>query len=146
MITLRPAQEDDYAFLWELHRTAMRPYVEATWGWDEAWQADYFRAHVAFSRCQIIQSAGVEVGALVVETQSDRVFLDLIEIFPAYQRAGIGTAVIRQVLAQATQQGLPVALQVLKVNPARVLYERLGFVVTEETATHYLMSTPAGPG
>jgi ribosomal protein S18 acetylase RimI-like enzyme len=146
MITLRPAQEDDYAFLWELHRTVMRPYVEATWGWDEAWQADHFRAHVALPRCQIIQSAGVDVGVLIVEAQSDRVFLDLIEILPAYQRAGIGTAVMRQVLSQTMDQGLPVALQVLKVNPARVLYERLGFVVTGETATHYLMSTPAGPG
>jgi ribosomal protein S18 acetylase RimI-like enzyme len=144
MITFRPAEEDDYAFLWELHRTVMQPYVAATWGWDEVWQADYFRAHVALSRCQIIQSAGVDVGVLVVEAQSDRVFLELIEILPAYQRAGLGTAVIRQVLTQATTQGLPVALQVLKVNPARRLYERLGFVVIGETATHYLMSTPAG--
>jgi GNAT superfamily N-acetyltransferase len=146
MITLRPAQQDDYKFLWELHRTAMQPYVAATWGWDEAWQADYFRAHVALPRCQIIRSAGVDVGVLVVEAQSDRVFLELIEILPAYQLAGIGTAVIRQILSQAMDQGLPVALRVLKVNPARVFYERLGFVVTEETATHYLMSTPAGPG
>jgi ribosomal protein S18 acetylase RimI-like enzyme len=146
MITLRPAKEGDYAFLWELHRTAMQPYVAATWGWDEAWQADYFRAHLALPRCQIIQSAGVDVGVLVVEAQSDRVFLELIEILPTFQRAGIGTAVIRQILAQATNQGVPVTLRVLKVNPARMLYERLGFVVTGETTTHYLMATPAGMG
>jgi GNAT superfamily N-acetyltransferase len=145
MIRLRPATQDDYTFLWELHRTAMRPYVEATWGWDEVWQADYFRTHLVLARCQIIQSAGVDVGVLVVEAQSDRVFLELIAVLPAYQRAGVGTAVVRHVLSQATGQGLPVALHVLKVNPARVLYERLGFVVTGETATHYLMSTPAGP-
>ena len=83
MITLRPATQDDYTFLWELHRTAMRPYVEATWGWDEVWQADYFRTHLALARCQIIQSAEVDVGVLVVEAQSDRVFLELIEILPA---------------------------------------------------------------
>jgi ribosomal protein S18 acetylase RimI-like enzyme len=32
-----------------------------------------------------------------------------------------------------------VTLQVLKVNPARRLYERLGFRVTGETPTHFLM-------
>lgn len=28
---------------------------------------------------------------------------------------------------------------VMKVNPARELYERLGFEIVEETATHYRM-------
>ena len=62
-----------------------------------------------------------------------------IEILPEYQNRGVGSAVIRDVLAQAQAEGLPVGLQVLKVNPARRLYERLGFNVVGETATHYLM-------
>jgi ribosomal protein S18 acetylase RimI-like enzyme len=33
----------------------------------------------------------------------------------------------------------PIRLFVLKVNPARRLYERLGFQVLEETETHYVM-------
>ena len=37
---------------------------------------------------------------------------------------------------------MPVELQVLKVNPARRLYGRLGFQVTGETETHYLMQRP----
>lgn len=114
MIALRPASKVDYRFLWELHRTAMKPYVAATWGWDEAWQPD-------------------------------RVWLARIAIVPVSQRRGIGTTILRSVLAQAASQGLPVMLQVLKVNPAWQLYERLGFVITGETETHYLMSTGTGP-
>src|SRR5207248_4890163 len=39
--------------------------------------------------------------------------------------------------------GQSVGLQVLKVNPARSLYKRLGFLTTGQTATHYLMrATP----
>lgn len=39
----------------------------------------------------------------------------------------------------ASARGLPTRLQVLKVNPARSLYERLGFELVEETQTHYVM-------
>jgi ribosomal protein S18 acetylase RimI-like enzyme len=123
----------------------MKHYVEATWGWDEAWQADYFRVHFDPARCQIIQAEDVDVGKLSVETRPDSVYIAYIAVLPAYQRAGIGTGVIRQVLGHAACQGLPVLLQVLKVNPARHLYERLDFVITGETETHYLMSTGAGP-
>ena len=61
------------------------------------------------------------------------------KILPEYQNRGVGSAVIRDVLAQAQAEGLSVGLQVLKVNPARRLYERLGFSLVGETATHYLM-------
>jgi ribosomal protein S18 acetylase RimI-like enzyme len=43
------------------------------------------------------------------------------------------------VLDEARRSGKPVALQVLKVNPARRLYERLGFSVTGENETLYFM-------
>jgi hypothetical protein len=66
MIRMRSASKDDYDFLWALHRSALRPYVEATWGWDEAWQADYFRAHFDSAHCQIIQAEGVDVSVLSV--------------------------------------------------------------------------------
>jgi len=46
-------------------------------------------------------------------------------------------------LEEARHTGQSVGLQVLKVNPARSLYERLGFLLTDETATYYLMrATP----
>jgi hypothetical protein len=35
--------------------------------------------------------------------------------------------------------GTPATLYVLKVNPSRRLFERLGFRVIEETPTSYLM-------
>lgn len=62
---------------------------------------------------------------------------------PAYQRRGIGAAILRDVIAEARAGGHAVALRVLKVNPARRLYERLGFAVVGESDTHYLMRTPS---
>ena len=43
---------------------------------------------------------------------------------------------------QADAAHLPLELQVLKVNPAKGLYERLGLAVIDETKTHYLMRRP----
>jgi ribosomal protein S18 acetylase RimI-like enzyme len=75
-----------------------------------------------------------------VTYRADDVFLAAIEIDPAYQRQGIGAALIRDIIANAGALRLPVRLQVLKVNErARALYQRLGFVETGETKTHFLM-------
>ena len=63
-------------------------------------------------------------------------------LLPEHQGRGIGTHLIKTLLAEAAHQLKPVHLQVLKVNlRARQLYERLGFEPTGETHTHFLMST-----
>jgi len=67
-------------------------------------------------------------------------FISSIELLPECQNRGIGTHLIKTVIQDAEAKGKRVALQVLKVNPARQLYERLGFVMTGETATHILMA------
>jgi hypothetical protein len=43
--TTREAGLHDFDRLFEIHRLAMRPYVEQVWGWDDQWQAAYFREH-----------------------------------------------------------------------------------------------------
>lgn len=60
-------------------------------------------------------------------------------IVPEHQCKGIGTEVLRRAVAQAREQKISLYLSVLKVNPARRLYERLGFGVIEETKHHFRM-------
>ena len=142
-ISLRPATAEDCDFLYDLHRAAMQQYVALTWGWDEAWQRDYFQQHFNPEECQMITFQGRDVGALSVRKGQTEVSLNFIEVLPEYQNQGIGTAIIQSILEEAHHTSQPVGLQVLKVNPARALYGRLGFLTTGETATHYLMrATP----
>src|SRR5690554_1984651 len=130
---LRQATEADHDFLYQLHIAAIRDAVEATWGWDEAFQRRYFEEHWDPGPRQIIVVDGQDVGMVQVEMYQDEIFLALIEVAPAWQGKGIGSSVIRDVQARAEEAALPVTLQVLKANPkARRLYERLGFVVVEE--------------
>jgi len=142
-VSLRPATESDLDFLWRLHRATMRDYVDQTWSWQDADQERRFRHKFKPERFQIVLCRGEAIGALSVDDDCSRVFLSIIEITPEYQRRGIGACLIRQLCDQADTANVPLELQVLKVNPAKGLYERLGLATIGETDTHYLMRRPA---
>jgi GNAT superfamily N-acetyltransferase len=140
-VTLRAATEDDADFLYRLHRAAMQVYIAQTWGqWNEAWQAQYFRQHFDPTACQIVVLHGQDIGALSVVRRATDIFLSSIELLPAYQGQGLGTQLIKTLIDEARRKRVPIGLQVLKVNSARRLYERLGFSISGETTTHYQMS------
>ena len=141
---LRPAYDEDFDFLYGLHRVTLKPYVDATWGWDAAFHRERFTANFKPEKWQVVVVDGRDVGGLALETRDDELFLSGIYILPDYQNRGLGTTLLRDLLAQAERSGLPVSLQVLKVNPARRLYERLGFTVVGETETHYQMRSGRG--
>jgi ribosomal protein S18 acetylase RimI-like enzyme len=144
--TLRPATEQDYTFLWSLHKAALGPHVAKVYGWDETLQAQLFRERFDPARRSIIVVADQDVGVLEVTEGEDGVFLDTIEIMPEHQGRGLGGTVTGDVVRNAHAAGLPVTLRVLKVNPARRLYERLGFVEIGQTETHFIMCAwPAQP-
>ena len=138
-IGLRPVAADDREYLWWLHCETMREYVDKTWGWDEAWQRRRFDGNFDPPSLLIIEKDGEPVGHMCVRRPGSEIFLASIEIAPEQQNQGIASQLIKDLLSESDQSQLPVELQVLKVNPARGLYERLGFVYTGETPTHYLM-------
>jgi GNAT superfamily N-acetyltransferase len=138
-IHLRPATQEDGPFLYHVVKTTMQEYVAQTWGWDEAWQQTYFWAHFDPTDRQIIVRDGQDIGVLTVEEHADALEIDQIYVLPEHQGQGIGTALIRSVLQRGVELDLPVRLRVLQVNPARRLYERLGFVATGETDTRCFM-------
>jgi len=143
---LRPATAGDFAFLQTLHVATLKEYVAQTWGWDDAAQAARFRAGFRPEASQIVLVAGHEAGVLAVEQRPDALFIANIAIVPEQQGRGLGAALIDAVLAEAARSGAATRLQVLRVNPARHLYERLGFAIEGETPTHYLLcAAPQGP-
>lgn len=82
---------------------------------------------------------GQDVGILAVARRPGEVFDGDIGLASAWRNRGLGSALLREVMAQARAQGRPVALQVLWTNPARQLCERLGFRATGESDTHIAM-------
>lgn len=139
IITYRPAVTADRAWLWELKRATMRDYVAAVYGWDEKEQHRMFIEKFDPSFLKIIQINGSDIGLLDFEEREVDFLLGRIEIFPTSQKMGIGSVVIQTVIAEAAGKMKSVRLQVLRSNPARRLYERLGFRVEAETPTHFKM-------
>ena len=140
-ISFRLARENDIDFLYSLHVATMKDYVNQTWGWDETFQEDIFRKKFIPSQIQVITLAGNDIGMISSEERNEDMFLRVIEILPRHQMQGFGTTIIQKIIDDAARQRKEVRLQVLKVNPAKQLYDRLGFTVIEETSTHYIMRT-----
>jgi len=138
-VRLRPSTEADFAIVFTLNKTNMRRYVERLRGWDDAAERADMKRKFRPGSDQIIEVDGRPAGVFAVDRLADEWYLRHIELLPAFQNRGIGTALIRQLLEEAHQQGVAVTLQVLKMNPARRLYERLGFCVVGETENKYRM-------
>jgi len=139
--SLRPATPVDREWLWQCKSQCMRGYIEKTWGlWDEDAQRASFTDRFELSEINIIVSGGHDVGFIAALNEPATIQLFNIMIAPEYQNQGIGTAVLLHLQAVARALGVPIRLQVLKVNNlARQLYERLGFTVFEDTPTHHRM-------
>ena len=60
-----------------------------------------------------------------------------------FQRMGIGTEVMGRLIGEATAFNLAVRLNVVRINPARRLYERLGFRITHEDDRKFYMKRDA---
>jgi len=139
-IGLRPATLEDREYLWWLHRETMRDPVDKTWGWDDAFQRGRFDQNFDPRLLVIVHKDREPIGCISVHRPGDEIFLAAIEIAPPEQNQGIATRLIEELMDEGDRSHLPVKLRVLKVNPARRVYERLGFQLTGETPTHYLMA------
>jgi GNAT superfamily N-acetyltransferase len=69
---------------------------------------------------------------LQAEALPDALFLKQLFVEAAAQRQGIGTAVMHRLIGEAADACRPMTLGVVKTNPARRLYERIGFRTTNE--------------
>lgn len=118
----------------------MHDYILAQYGrWDEE-AALKKTLEVGAQSHDIIEVEGDPVGCCLVEREADQIKVLRIYILPGYQGQGIGSSILKEICSEGDAKNLPVALRVLKVNPAKRLYERFGFQVTEETESHFLMT------
>jgi GNAT superfamily N-acetyltransferase len=139
-VTLTAATDADGEFLYSLTEQTMRAYAEAAWGtWNEQAVREFTDKAAREGSFQLIRENGIAVGAVRVERHPDHIQLDQLYIATRYQRRGLGTGIVRGLMAEARSANKPLRLRVLRVNPARRLYERLGFVVTETTNERYCM-------
>ena len=143
-VSFERATPEDHEWLYRLHEQAHRELVERAYGpWEENQQRDFFRPLVDDHEVHLITAEEQRVGAVYLGTRGDDVWLELVEVTPAFHRRGIGTSALRWVAARAADQGKGTLLQVHRVNQdARRLYLSEGFVDVSETDTHFVLRKP----
>lgn len=135
---LRPATEDDYMLSFEIRRNALGEYVKQTWGWDEEWQLKYHKEDFNKDILSIIEVNGEPAGSLEYYYDAHSMIISGIYITDKFQNRGIGTEILLNLHKEASNKGMPIRLQVLKVNTkAKKLYEKHGYEVYNTTETHF---------
>ncbi len=141
-----PAAEDDFERLLQIRHAAMRPSLERVGRWHPVRARRRFRAAFAPDRTRLILAGGGLAGCVALTRRAADLELDQFYLDPAVHGRGLGSAVLRRLLAEADAAGLPVVLTVLRDSDAVRFYERHGFVLTgaEDWDLHYRRPVPAG--
>jgi ribosomal protein S18 acetylase RimI-like enzyme len=144
-ITLGPEGPEHKPFLYALYASVRQPELEA-WGWPEAARETFlrvqfkaqqnFRATHPQAQSLIVFRAGEPIGRLIVcRSESETRLLD-IALVPEHRGRGVGSMLIRRLMAEAAEAAQPLRLDVLKGRRAAALYKRLGFKRVGGTELH----------
>jgi ribosomal protein S18 acetylase RimI-like enzyme len=80
-----------------------------------------------------------DIGRLYIERWPSQHRIIDIAFLPEHCGKGLGAALLRDLLDEATAAGKAVSIHVEKFNPAMRLYRRLGFVTEEDKGVYDLM-------
>ena len=137
-ISFRAATTADIEWLVELRIETMGEHLRAS-GEDVVPDVQRARVIQDFECIRIVTEGVQSIGMVKVVKESSRWRLFQIQLIPERQGEGIGGGIVGELLDEARRQKISVVLSVLKVNPARRLYERLGFKIVAEKGRAYEM-------
>lgn len=148
-LTLRRHCEADLPFLRRLYADVRRQELAAA-QWPEAqlqafcesqFEAQYrhYQQHYCSDRFDIIELDGEAIGRLFVDAWSTELRIVDISLLSGYRGRGIGSHCFRRLFLEAASSDRTVTIHVERDNPARQLYERLGFGLKTETNEVYLL-------
>lgn len=155
-LSCRLKSETDLPFIERLYRTTREEELAMT-GWPEEFKRQFIAQQqfaqnrhfeLAHPRAEqlLIEQAGAPIGRIYIENRDAELWLIDIALLPEHRGGGIGTALLLDLLEQGQALGKPVGLTVFKANPARHLYERLGFVAVADGGGYDRMEWRPGGG
>lgn len=140
--TFRECNLEDFDFLFNLKKENFKWYVDKIWGWNDEDQKERLKKdleeHLHHKKIIIVDDKPIGIFVTHITENGDS-FINEISILKEYQHKGIGRSILEKQLEENHKNGIRTILQVFKDNPAKVLYEKLGFKIYGETDTHYQM-------
>jgi ribosomal protein S18 acetylase RimI-like enzyme len=153
LFSLRPALPEDLPFLMTVYAsTRAEEMALVPWDADQKRafaqmqfhaQRQHYSKYYPDAQYLIIQQGQAPIGRLIVNRTPAEILLIDIALLPDRRKAGIGTALIRDLMREALQSGLTLRLHVETFNPAMNLYRRLGFTQVAEMGIYMEMEWKA---
>ena len=148
-LALRPVAQDDREFLVELYASMREPEL-AHVPWDEptrrafieqqfAAQDAQYRERYPGATLDVIEVGGERAGRLYVHRGRGDIRIMDIALIPLVRGRGIGSRLLRALMAEADASARKLSIHVEMNNRARRLYERLGFRHVGEHGVYVLM-------
>lgn len=156
-LSLRPIQPGDEDLLCAIYASTRSDEMEWLPQWSEAQKAaflrmqfeaqhDWYRKNYTGANFWLIQHGEAPIGRLYLHTAYTPHDMRIIDIalLPQWRGQGLGTAVLKDVLAFAEGLEKSVSIHVESFNPAKKLYQKLGFsFVSATNGVYHLMEWKA---
>ncbi len=153
-ISFRPITPEDEPFLYELYAsTRLEELTLLNWGQDQQdvflqnqfnAQQNHYQSLLPQANFDLVLLNAEPIGRLYQRKSEEELHIIDIALLPLYRGKGIGSTLLKGVLAEAAALSRPVRLYVIKTNPAIGLYKRFGFYQTDDTGTHFKMEWLCG--
>lgn len=149
-VRLRPVEPEDEDFLLRVY-AGSRADELALVPWDEEQKRAFVRSQFEAQHAQyyerfpdaeynVILYRGHPAGRLWIGRTPEQIRLLDIAILPEFQNQGIGAALLKSLLAESEQSGLPLRHMVFKLNTAALrFYGRFGFSQIEDVGAYIHM-------
>jgi ribosomal protein S18 acetylase RimI-like enzyme len=155
-VVLRPVADADREFLVELYASVRAPELAGV-PWDDATKRAFveqqfaaqdaaYRGNYPGATLDVIEVDGSPAGRLYVHRGPTDIRIMDIALAPAFRGRGIGTSLLEGLIDEAEASGRKLSIHVESNNPARSLYERLGFAPVGENGVYLLMERPPASG
>jgi ribosomal protein S18 acetylase RimI-like enzyme len=149
IVAFRTVRPEDTPFLFRVYASTREEELRHV-PWTPAEKTAFLRQqfeaqHVFYqeqyvgARFEVILRDGEPIGRLYVARWPDEIRVVDIALLPDHRGSGIGTRILRDLLAEAAAAGQAVRIHVEKLNPAWRLYARLGFAPIEDKGVYVLL-------
>lgn len=138
-----PVTEADFEPLLAIRTDVMREHLERVGRYTPERSRRMFRGHFDEPGTRLILQEGVRVGCVGFRRHDHEIRIDSFYLERRLHGSGLGTVILKALLAEADTTGLPVRLEVLTGSKADRLYLRHGFVKLREDEIEGFYERPA---
>jgi ribosomal protein S18 acetylase RimI-like enzyme len=102
-------------------------------------QTFHYRKYYPSAQFLVIERDGVQIGRLFVDRWENEIRIIDISLLTEFRRGGVGTSLLLGLQEEAREGKKTLTIHVEQFNPARRLYDRLGFREIEINGIYWLM-------